>query len=119
MSWIAPVTYGTSLVAGVIVPLVISVLGGAILGVIEERSSSISLFFLAIAERLHPEPERNEFLDEALGNLSRIEQRPLRTIGHAARAGVLLDRDRSSVAKGTGSRSSRRIYRVDDGASRG
>lgn len=70
-------------VATVFVSIMASLIAWIISRRIEERSSCISLWFLALAIRLHPEPERDEFLDEALGNLSQLEGQPTSAIGHA------------------------------------
>jgi hypothetical protein len=75
------VSYGFAL-ATVIVSVATSILAGIILGVIEERYAGISIALLAFAARLQPADEREEFINEALGNLSRIDGR-YQTMAHA------------------------------------
>lgn len=75
-----PMSYGS--LWAVPVSLAVEVLAGIILGVVEERYATISVNLLRLAAWMHPARGRDEFIDEALGNLGEIDDR-YRTICHA------------------------------------
>ncbi|MEM9655583.1 MAG: hypothetical protein AAGA65_26085 [Actinomycetota bacterium] len=70
-------------VATVVASIGASLIASVIAKSFEEQSSCISLWLLSLALRFQPESEHDEFLDEALGNLSRLEHKPLQAIMHA------------------------------------